>query len=347
MKLTDQIKRIRRFLRDPNSKIWDDDYLIKLFNDVQEDLQNKTKILEDVSAIKFPPTYHFTYMYDWEYAYLPSKYSQFYQAFKRNQQSSFVHTYDWEQQQVWSINVDVTTRGSAFTQPWESAYLLPNDEIPIRFPEQFRNAKFVAFDREPITFKEKREIQETDSTYITTTGKPCHYYRGDELDNSFTLYPRPTQYNWIEGDGMALFHSADTVDSEVGAYLRRFDSTPSQDLGTADDVIDADDNVFLWYEKNAKNLETKNETSPFPIYLRKYIEYGVISRAYLANTDGRIESLGNYWQRRYSLGLIAIKRFMLKRRSDRNYQFTGDNSLIRTTRKHPRLPSTYPNVDHI
>lgn len=348
MDLSDQLTRIRRFLRDPSSNIWTDAELINYYNQAQLEIQNRTHILQDVIAIRVPPMYQCAYMYDWEWAYLFSGQSQFYQCFSQNQQSDLVFQHDWEQQHLWSLTPDVSDIGTHLTQPWEAFYAgTPADEIKIRFPRNFRSVRHISYNRDPIEHRTRREVMADDPSYKTYTGEPQAYYR-DELDNSFVLYPRPTTATWLDGtvEGTALFNSNDTIDQETGTLLRRYDGTLSASSGIDIDIIDADNNVILFYEINPTDLANTAETSEFPIYLRKYIEYGVISKAYGANTDGRIQSLSDYWGERFELGIVAIKKFIHRRYQDRVYCLTTKTLSSQRKRKHVRFPSTYPDVNH-
>ena len=93
------------------------------------------------------------------------------------------------------------------------------------------------------------------------------------------------------------------------------------------------------------DLEDGSDESEFPRFIQKYIEYGTLERAYSANTDGKIESLGDYWALRRKMGLEAIKRFKGKRKTDRDYRLiTKGEPTGRRHRKEPRLPDTYPAV---
>lgn len=354
MNISEQLTKIRRFLRDPDATIWSNELLIRIFNQVQEDLQNKVKILEDVEAIKVPPTYHQTYMHEWEWAYLDSNLSRFYRCFQQHQQAQHIYTHVWEIQHVWDIDTDVSDTGAHFTQPWEAWFLTPGEEIRIRFPRGFHELRFITYDSDPICFETKKQLMERDSQWETTSGTPLSYYRPDELDDSFCLYPRPTNSNWTDGDGLALYQNGDTNDSENGVVIRRTGTTLSSDKGLTVDIIDLANNVFMVFEENAidltPNLNGTNylQESNFPKFMRKYIEYGVLAKAFRANTDGRIQSLADYWQQRFDIGVQAIKRYKLKRKSDRHYQLTTkDRSVNTRQRQHPRLPAVYPSVSHI
>ena len=223
---------------------------------------------------------------------------------------------------------------------WELFLDTPGDELKIRFPNDHRSTKHISYNRKPLDHKHKREILQKDGSYKSKTGEPVNYYV-DDLNNEFVLYPRPTNANWLDGDGMALFATGDTLSQETGVMLRRYDTTLSQDGGLAVDIVDADYNVILFYERNTTDLENTNQTSDFPLYLRKYIEYGVIAKAYGANTDGRIKSLGEFWDARFELGISAIKKMQVRKYADRNYFLRTQGAHRYTRSSRPRLPSTY------
>lgn len=343
MNVNDQLIRIRRFLRDPNKRIWSDDFLLNIFNDIHEEIQNETNILQQVTVVKIPPSYRWSYLHDWEYAYIPTTETGHFQALRQHQQADQVYCFEWELQQTWEITPDVTAAGAMFIHPWEAWYLNPDDAVEIPFPADFRNTIFIAYDKDPIDFMSRKTIQEDDSSYLTTTGTPVYYYRPDEFTNRFVLYPRPTAANWSDGDGIAFFNDGDDqLDNETGFSVRRTYSGFNSNEGVDLDIPLVDDNVFLVYSVNPLKLQI-SDTSPYPRFLRKYIEYGVISRAYKANTDGRIPTLGEFWGLRYDYGRNIIKQYMLKRRADRVYRL-GPTRFTRRN-KHPRLPATYPNVN--
>ncbi|KKL73812.1 hypothetical protein LCGC14_2071110, partial [marine sediment metagenome] len=72
MSWNDELIKIRRLLRDPDANIWTDGFILHLFNDVQKDFQHRTSVLEDAAVQRIPGIYHFAYMFDWEYSFLPT-----------------------------------------------------------------------------------------------------------------------------------------------------------------------------------------------------------------------------------------------------------------------------------
>lgn len=345
MTWADELTKIRRFLRDPNGNIWSEAFLRHLYNDVQQELQKKTRVREDVIGQRVPQLYHYSYQQDWEYAQLPQTLSQFYQCLAFHDDAVFCHR--WEPQQKTGIAGDVSDYGAHFTQPWEGYHLLAGEPIKMRFPQNFNSAKFVAYDEEPIRATSRKQVQSTDPSYVTTQGEPIAFYPADETDNSYVLYPRPAVafQSDIDGEGVAFYQSGDTESDTTGVIAVRDDSTPSESVGASVDIIDTVNNVFLVYDVSPNDVETLSDTPDFPPYLRKYIRYGVVSRAYGANTDGRIQSLSDYWRVRFDLGVEFVKRYVRNRRQDRDYRMTTKSVMSRRSRRHPRLPDTYPAVN--
>lgn len=240
MNLAKQFRRIRRFLRDPNGNIWNRALLLNLFNDAQREIQMKTWALEDVQAIRVPPVYHVSYLFDWEWSYLPSSQSQFYQALRYHPQGDYVVCHRWETQL--DNSGDASDEGFHFTQPWEAfTGIIPGEQVRIRFPSNFHTAKLMAYNREPIDYVEKKQLQNYDPSYLNRVGTTFSYYREDALDNSFIPYPLPSSVSWNDLDEMPA--SADFVYSHDWEYSY-LSGTGEQ--FTVNDSTDLIDYVFSW-----------------------------------------------------------------------------------------------------
>lgn len=109
-------------------------------------------------------------------------------------------------------------------------------------------------------------------------------------------------------------------------------------------TINPTGNLVVFFVKHATDIEEETDESLLPSFLQKYVEYGVISRAYKSNTDGRIQSLADYWDLRKKAGIVAIKRFMTKRLADREYRLESARMNSGGKYRHPRLPDEYPEV---
>jgi len=332
-------------LRDPNGNIWSDAFLRHLYNDVQQSLQKETHVLEDVSAQRVPQLFHFSYQFDWEYGYVPSKWSQIYRCLTQHDYSVICHA--WEAQAITGISSGVSDEGVHWTQPWE-AFMgqTPGAEVEMRFPQNFSRVKFIAYDEEPIHRTSRKSIQSCDHSYLTRTGNPRSYYPLDDTENSYTLYPRPSTafQNDLTGEGVAFYEAGDTESDETGIIAVRDDSTPSASFGASYDIVDTDNNIFIVYDVSPNDVADWDDEPDFQPFLRKYIRYGVISRAYGGNTDGRIPSLAEYWNLRYRLGIDFIKRYDSNRKRDRDYRLVTQGVSPRRHRRPPRLPDGYPSV---
>lgn len=126
------------------------------------------------------------------------------------------------------------------------------------------------------------------------------------------------------------------------ATVRAEADPTTSEYGTT--TINPTGNLVVFFVKKATDIEQEIDESLLPSYLQKYIEYGVISRAYKANTDGRIKSLADYWDMRKKAGIVAIKRFIAKRTSDREYRLEAQRMSSASKFRHSRLPDEYPEV---
>ncbi|MCH8135130.1 MAG: hypothetical protein IIB77_04025 [Proteobacteria bacterium] len=344
MSWSDELTKIRRLLRDPDANIWTDNLILHLFNDMQKDFQHRTSVLEDAAVQRIPGVYHFAYMHDWEYQLLPTTLSVFYQCLAQHDEGVFCHR--WEPQEVTGIAADVSDLGVHFTQPWEAYMgLLPGEVLKNRFPANMRNLKHIAYNEKPISRTTKKRVSMTDPSFIINEGEPIAYYEYDDLDHSYVLYPRPSASFADELDGLegpAWFIEDDTEDVTAGTVAIRTGDFASDNVGAAFDIIGFKNNVFMIYDVDPVDMVSASDDGDYPDFLKKYIRYGVVSRAYGANTDGRIQSLSDYWDARYLAGVKVAKKFALNKNNDRDYRLLTRGAPVRRTKRHPRLPSTYP-----
>jgi len=265
MSWSSNLKRIRRFLRDPDGNIWTDAQLRRLFNDEQFVLQTKTRLLEDVQAVRVPPMFDFSYLHDWEWPFLSSTTGN-YQALRVHQQSDIVFCHRWEPQAEWGL-VDATApdEGIHFTHPFE-AFMgeTPGDAIHLQLPHGFHDAKLVAWDREPIEYMAVKSIQQDDPSWLSRTGEPFAYWRPDKTDDHFCLYPAVSSPDWndtesgstteaiylVDENGNNIIHIAggyivisegvtdyiqDLIDRGIGQVLYRDGDTLAVEVGTIAD----------------------------------------------------------------------------------------------------------------
>ena len=353
MTWSDELTKIRRYLRDPNGNIWAESLLRNLYNQVQTEIQERVQLLEDIEALRVPPTYQWSYIFDWEWSNIPTTETQYYQALRYHHQANLVCCNQWEAQNTNQIDENTPEEGDHYTQPWEAFMCTPGMPVKFRFPSNFHTMMFIAYDRAPIDYVTQREVTSKDPSWISRTGKTFAYFRPDELDNSFIPYPLPstsfTDEISDDSGGMALFQNGDSLNQETGDIIQRDGTFLDSDTGIAVDIIEEANNFFMVYRAipgdipESAILNGLYDDFSFPNYLRKYIRYGVLNLAYKANTDGRIPSLEKYWEFRYELGIKFLVKFKAKRKSDRVYRLTSPDP-IRRQRFRPRLPDGYPAI---
>jgi hypothetical protein len=195
----------------------------------------------------------------------------------------------------------------------------------------------------------------TDPSTVFSQSWESAYVSGEQFSKDDDTNSRTYVYEWelLLGSltetifhGMWLFEvgtevgtsvaylSGDDV-NQLGTIVRRDGSLLSQDLGLTVDILDATDDFFLIYNAEPTDLSDDSDESDYPIFLRKYIEYGVLRDAYGALTDGKIQSLRDYWSQRFDMGIEAIKRYQALRRQDRDYRLMTQDIPYRRTIRHP------------
>ena len=337
-----ELKKLRVYLRDPEGNVWVEGLLRELWNDVQADLQTKTTILEDVASISVPPRFQWSYIHDWETQFIPEGETA-YRCF-RNFGNHFSFTAPFESQIAAGIGVDGAAIGPTVTHPWE-AWIKTDvgHEIPFPLPRNFHSMKWISYDKDPISITSRGQVQNTGASWMTKlSSRSANYYHTDDVENQIVLWPRPSTAAWIDGSedaGMLTHIEDDTNPDDLGVITRRTGTMLSDDEGVAVDVIELDDNIFLSYDISPSDLTGLGSVIVWPDYLTKYVRFGVLQRAYNANTDGKNPELALYWKDRYTLGVEALTQFR-KKRYVRSRRLGATITRIRD--RHPRLPDTFP-----
>ncbi len=338
-----ELRKVRRYLRDPAAKIWSDELIKHVWNQSQREFQDTTDILENVVALPVPPLASMSYMHDCEYAFLDSDDTNY--RCLRHHQNWFSFTCAADAEVLFGNSPGATEAGAGYTHPHE-AYLEQTNREPWHpWPNDLHQTKHIFFDNEPIGVTTRKAIASRDSSYIQRSGTPQEIFNYPDSDNAFSIYPRPTSFTWEDpaGTGMVTFVEGDTVAVEVGAIIQRT-GTMDEGGGIAISVIDQLDNILVIYRILPKDVNSEGDILSLPDYLTKYVRYRVLERLYGANTDGRIPSLARLWAARYGAGLQAVKRFIWQRKRDRDYRLITKDRAAGRTRKHARLPDTYPAI---
>jgi len=341
-----ELIKTRRYLRDPNGNIWSEELLRRLWSEVQSDVARRTRILEDVRSISVPPRFAWAYTHEWEWGHSKDTTST-YHAF-HGHGGYFTCTAVWEVAEFAGIEADIgDAAAAAVSFPWEVWHAGADGALPARFPfpRDFKAVKSMYYDKEPLPYRSKKDISSSDPSWINRAGEPQAYFREDELSNEFIVWPRPSTASWVDVAGSGQVDSIDdeSVSAETGAivYSEEYESTIER--GITIDSVDIDDSILLFMDIEPLEPSSGGDELSFPQYLTRYIRFGVLARAFAANTDGKIESLARLWDQRYEVGVKDIKRFMGKRSQDRDYRLVTQGApRIRTKPKMPRLPDGYP-----
>jgi hypothetical protein len=337
--------KIRRFLRDPEANIWDDSFLLHLWNDEQREFSRRGTPDEIATVLRHPAIYQLAYLYPWEYYKAEPTQGYVFRALLYHWQYQGVCLYDWELQQIGITSGSETGQGYQFTQPWEG-YMIstPARLIPMWFPSDCRNILYMAYDRDPLEYIAWKKLQGNDRTFKIYAGKPCNYTIADDLSREFFLYPRPAaDWDDLTSEDILIDTSWTTSDAETGTGIDLANGETNQNLGIGLDALRADNNVVLIYRQQVNDIENLTDEPEIVKYFQKYLACGVLEKAYMANTDGKISSLADYWGWRKELGYKVVERFKWSRLKDRDFRLTSTRGGDRK-RQGPRLPATYPPI---
>jgi hypothetical protein len=342
MNWADQLQILRRFLRDPAGNVWGEALLRDYWNEVSQDLQSQTSILEEVAVIPLPPRFHYSYVHDWEMGFLEGNVTC---NVLKQQGGYYAACYIWEVQEHFNIEADISDKGSGtFTHPWEAWELNPGVPVPLPFPSDLQAVRALYYDHKPLGFESRKSIERNDISWALREGEPISYSRSDEYSNNWFLYPRPSSVanNDVEGEGMVTSVSGDTTGSETGFLSQRTGTVLSAEHGLAVDVLEGTDQVIIYYDVQMLDVGSLGDSLQWPDYLLKYVRHGTIAKAFGANTDGRVPEMEAFWAQRYRIGIGLINNLVSKRKSDVDYRFRTQGLPSRRNRRHSRLPSGYP-----
>ncbi len=339
-----ELNILRRYLRDPAGNIWGERLLRSLWDEVSRDLQDRVALLEDVAVIPVPPRFQYSHTHDWERGLHAG--TAGYHAM-RQQGGHYATCYRWEVQQKFALQADVSDEGTAtFTHPWEAwAGLAPGMPVPFPLPANAHRLKGCYYDDEPITHVDRKRIEQTDPSWMTREGEAYNYSQSDDYTGHIFLYPRPSSVTWDDLDndpGMLTAVEDDTIGAETGMITQRTGSVLGGDFGVALDTLGTADNVLVYYEVQPLEVTGLGGETGWPEYCDRFVRYGVLERAFKANTDGRIPSLSRYWGERYRAGVKTLNRFAGRRKRDIDYRLRAYDVPARRIVRLPRLPDGYP-----
>ena len=344
MNWSDELTRIRRYLRDPDGNIWSTPLLLELWNQASAQLAREVMMLRDVRVLPVPPRFQGSYMYYWEWASRGDG-TRYYRCLLQAG-GHFVATAMWEVQQFAGVTPDADDIGHAYTHPWEAFFVTPNQPPPVAFPDDVSEALGVYWDSEPIEYMRFRDVLQRDPTWRSRAGETFSYFMQQEVENEMVLYPRPSSVDWNDdtGDGWVTSVSGDTTSSDIGIITQRTGNVLNQDTGVAVDALDTAGNVTILYNVAPTRMTAITNVPEWPEYLWRFLRYRVLELAYQANTDGNIPTLARFWGSRYRIGVGALRRFVRMRGEDRDYVLSATPGARRAPKRHARLPDSYPPV---
>lgn len=222
--------RIRRFLRDPDALIWDNEQLCQCWNEAQVEIAQKTGYLTRARSVRYPSQYTVSYMFDFEYENtpgdnpLPLRVSQSIQ----NLTNGTVIIYPWEAAYDHTDN-NLPDDGYRIMHLWEAKYATSanppygvGDPPWVQLSGRIQAVKYAAFDEDTIEPIYERTLALYDGAWRTHKGDAQHYYFSDRYHNRLFLYPQPditldddptaTQYLIVSQDG-------DTIETQSGDSL--------------------------------------------------------------------------------------------------------------------------------
>jgi hypothetical protein len=361
---SDNLKKIRRFLRDPDSKIFEDPFLLNLWNYGQADLHRATDFDMEIAVLRVPPNHQMSVSHDWEWTFAEHEKGHPFKFSIDSHQSPMAISHVWEEQALSLSTGEDSAPGDRYTHPWEAYNITtPADMPPNWFPYDHYKTVFMAYDDSPVEFKPLKQIQYDNPSWKTYTGEPYCHTVVDEVSKEFYLFPRPAaSRDYVFGDledGMVVAGQVEenydyfnyyyltftfgAATTDYGSVLDDPHAETTQTPGVAVDVLRTSGNILLIYRKKPTDVDAKSDNPGFPRYLQKYVEYDVLANAYDANTDGRIATLADYWSWRRDIGRSVLDQYYHNRMADRNYCLSG-GARDNTRRRHPSLPSTYPAV---
>jgi len=279
----------------------------------------------NVKTIRTHPEFIDAYLHEFEWAETGHVSGEVYQVGLFDDATEYVYLYVWEAEQLKAYGATTGEQGEVYTQPWE-AWCVSNAWYPppLPLPEDFSQAVYVAHDRDRIDPLTKRElIRQDDTTWKTREGgQAWSYWRDAKVNNWIRVYPIPT-LTWQDTEET----QGDPDEAEYGS-----------------NTVDVDNNLTVVYVTDPVEITGSADESTLPPYFQKYVEYGVAERALRANTEGRIESLADYWGMRKKAGYEVIKKWKRLKMADRDIRLkTQSGSGQRQRPALPRLPSTYPD----
>jgi len=310
MLVSESITKIRRLIGDVEEDIFTDAQILTVFGRVQQDFCREVAVEPGVILLKAPPHIDYTITHGFEEGYCSD--GVFLAGFEGATQNA---TQPWELEASYTQTSDGgnTVTGGADVPHIDNL----QQPLPFYMPSNVYAIKSLLWDSKVVEQRSKERIDEEYSDGFCKIGEVVDFFDTHISSRNRAFYTRsiPSVY---QSSGT---NQATQIDEEL-----------------LSDVF----YVFCQIvpERPTATTDTIEVYKPFV----KYIEYGVASRLYAADTEKHSELWSSHYESRYRMGgklcLNSVnKGYEMRVRRQGRLALSG----LKPGR--PRFPSHYPNVE--
>lgn len=346
MLVSDSITRLRLTLRDLDETIFTDSSIVKVWNEIQMEFA-VTGLLARAINLPVPAIAIATYTQLWESDFLAKPAALLYSFM-----SAYSYTQPWEPGVVVDTAPSVTG-GYTASQMWEGFYAATQNRQLHYYPDDLLDPVFCAYDNEPIEWIFREQVEGGNTAFKTKSGDTPFVYVEDRASRVFFLYPKVVDTYGIidiDTDYGEVVYDSDTSNASInpatdyGVIVFGSEAEVDSDYGVVIRAQTPDDAFYLIYKHLPIPVVSTTQTIEWPRWCVKYIEAGVLSRLFKAETDLFNVSLSNFFFDRFQFGLAACRTLKEKQYSMRTTRLASiQHGNNRRARKLADLPSHYPS----
>jgi len=367
MNLGDSLIKIRRMVRDKNSKVFSDEQITRIYEEVSREFASDTLILEKEIDLPMPGFLEMSLTQEWEKEYSIEIWQEIYSVnvsiinydtYSRGTSlrggmvfsfsDNYTYTQPWEPSILRGVSPSVSG-GITSSQPWESFYATIQNRLVHYFPHDYISYTYVAYDEKPIGVDNKHKMQKHNSSFFTKFGDYPTMYLDDYGSGAFYLYPKVNKRyagNDLTSDHGEVMYDSDTnleFDSDYGVATFSDAETFDSDYGVIIDYQVPSNNITLVYSRYAISLSGDSTESELPSWTHKYIECGVINKLFRMDTDLQNLLLSKHFKDRYKAGLKLTHLYLSDCKTMRAYKLRQDGVRSNNKKRLADLPSHYPS----
>ena len=342
MLLSTSLDRIRVLVRDTNSSIFTDDFLIRTWDEVQMQVALRTAIFERVINLSVPAVSYATYTHQWEEDYITRPATAIY-----NFISTYTYTQHWEVMFDSGVDEDITG-GVTGTQNWEVLYASLQNRLRHYFPDDYIEMTYAAYDNRPLECIYREDVGNVGQSFKTLSGTKPSLYVEDKESNTFFLYPRVevngiTEVSGEYGEVVYAEGSNDSLNpsTDYGVIVFSLAEDMDSNYGVVIRVQVPEDALQIIYRYTPNHLTASTDTIEWPKWVVKFMECRVISRLLVMETDLFNKDFAQLFHNLYEAGLKIIERYKSKQNSVRRYKMDSSGAMAKRSKKLADLPSHY------